>query len=726
MIWVKEEIMDIKEILMKEMGLGPNQVENTIKLIDEGNTIPFIARYRKEMTGEMTDVQLREFGDRLTYLRNLEERKEDVKRLIDEQDKLDKILVDAIDKAKTLQEVEDIYAPFKQKKRTRATIAKERGLEPLANMILLSKNLDIEKEAEKFVDSEKGLDDIEKVIGGARDILAEVMSDDAEIRKYIRNQALKRGQIQSKAKLEEDSVYRMYYDFTERVEDILPHRTLAINRGEKEGFLTVKVLLDDQQMIDKIIASYKSPQNVGNEAILEEVAQDAYKRLIFPAIEREVRNHLTDLAQERAIKVFGKNLQGLLLQPPIKNAVVMGFDPAYRTGCKIAVVDKNGKLLDFTTVYPTKPQNKVEEAKSILKRLIEKHKVDIISIGNGTASRESEQFVAEMIGEIDRPISYLIVNEAGASVYSASKLANEEHPDINVSIRGAISIARRLQDPMAELVKIEPKSIGVGQYQHDVNEKRLTEVLDGVVEDSVNQIGVDANTASYSLLEHVAGISSSLAKNIVAYRNKNGDFEDINDLKSVKRLGPAAFKQAAGFIRLPNAKNPLDNTGVHPESYEACLAMLDLLGYTLDDVAESRLDQLNKRVKDYGLDRLSSDIGVGKATLKDILEEIKKPGRDIRESGVKPILRKDVMKLEDLEEGMVLNGTIRNVVDFGAFIDIGIKNDGLVHISKISNKRVKNASDLLTVGDIVKVKVIGIDKDKGRVSLSMRDVSQDK
>lgn len=718
--------MDIKGILMKEMGLGPNQVENTIKLIDEGNTIPFIARYRKEMTGEMTDVQLREFGDRLTYLRNLEERKEDVKRLIDEQDKLDKILVDAIDKAKTLQEVEDIYAPFKQKKRTRATIAKERGLEPLANMILLSKNLDIEKEAEKFVDSEKGLDDIEKVIGGARDILAEVMSDDAEIRKYIRNQALKRGQIQSKAKLEEDSVYRMYYDFTERVEDILPHRTLAINRGEKEGFLTVKVLLDDQQMIDKIIASYKSPQNVGNEAILEEVAQDAYKRLIFPAIEREVRNHLTDLAQERAIKVFGKNLQGLLLQPPIKNAVVMGFDPAYRTGCKIAVVDKNGKLLDFTTVYPTKPQNKVEEAKSILKRLIEKHKVDIISIGNGTASRESEQFVAEMIGEIDRPISYLIVNEAGASVYSASKLANEEHPDINVSIRGAISIARRLQDPMAELVKIEPKSIGVGQYQHDVNEKRLTEVLDGVVEDSVNQIGVDANTASYSLLEHVAGISSSLAKNIVAYRNENGDFEDINDLKNVKRLGPAAFKQAAGFIRLPNAKNPLDNTGVHPESYEACLAMLDLLGYTLDDVAVSNLDQLDKKVKAYGIDRLSSDVGVGKATLNDIIEEIKKPGRDIRESGVKPILRKDVMQLEDLEEGMVLNGTVRNVVDFGAFIDIGIKNDGLVHISKISNKRVKNASDLLTVGDIVKVKVIGIDKDKGRVSLSMRDVSQDK
>lgn len=591
-------------------------------------------------------------------------------------------------------------------------------------MILLSKNLDIRKEAEKFLDLENGLDDVDMAISGAKDILAEVMSDDAEIRKYIRSQALKRGQVQSKAKSEEDSVYGIYYDFTERVVDILPHRTLAINRGEKEGFLSVKVLVDDQQMIDKIVDSYRSPQNMGNEGILEEVAQDAYKRLIFPAIEREVRNHLTDLAQERAIKVFGKNLQGLLLQPPIKNAVVMGFDPAYRTGCKIAVVDKNGKLLDFTTIYPTKPQNRVEKAKSILKKLIQKHKVDIISIGNGTASRESEKFVADMIGEIDRQVSYLIVNEAGASVYSASKLANEEHPDINVSIRGAISIARRLQDPMAELVKIEPKSIGVGQYQHDLNEKRLTEVLDGVVEDSVNQIGVDANTASYSLLEHVAGISSGLAKNIVAYRDENGDFEDINDLKNVKRLGPAAFKQAAGFIRLPNAKNPLDNTGVHPESYKACLAMLDLLAYSLDDVAASRLDQLDKKVKDYGLDKLSSDIGVGQATLKDIIEEIKKPGRDIRESGTKPILRTDVMQLEDLEEGMVLNGTVRNVVDFGAFVDIGIKNDGLVHISKISNKRVKNASDFLTVGDIVVVKVIGIDKDKGRVSLSMKGLAR--
>ncbi len=716
--------MNIKDILIKEMGLRPSQVENTIKLIDEGNTIPFIARYRKEMTGEMTDIQLREFGEKLTYLRNLEARKEDVKRLIDEQGKLGQDLIEAIEKAKSLQEVEDIYAPFKQKKRTRATIAKERGLEPLAMMILLSKKLDLGKEAMAYIDPEKGVDDIDTAIAGAKDILAEVMSDNADIRKYIREQALKRGQLQSKAKLEEDSVYRLYYDFTERVADIPPHRTLAINRGEKEGILNVKLVVDDQQMLDKIVRSYINTQNTGNEAIIEEVALDAYKRLIFPAIEREVRNNLTDLAQERAIKVFGKNLQGLLLQPPIKNAVVMGFDPAYRTGCKIAVVDKNGKLLDYTTVYPTKPQNKVEEAKASLKKLIEKYKVDIISIGNGTASRESEQFVAEMIGEIDRPVSYLIVNEAGASVYSASKLANEEHPDINVSIRGAISIARRLQDPMAELVKIEPKSIGVGQYQHDVNEKRLTQVLDGVVEDSVNQIGVDANTASYSLLEHVAGISSSLAKNIVAYRDENGDFKDIEELKKVKRLGPAAFKQAAGFIRLPNAKNPLDNTGVHPESYKACQAMLNILGYSLDDVTESRLDQLDKKIREYGLDRLSEEIGAGQATLKDIVDEIKKPGRDVREAGSKPILRTDVMKLEDLEEDMVLTGTVRNVVDFGAFVDIGIKNDGLVHISQISNKRVKNASDLLTVGDIVKVKVIGLDKEKARVSLSMKGVSQ--
>lgn len=716
--------MDINKILMSELNLKVSQVENTIKLIDGGDTIPFIARYRKEMTGEMSDVQLREFYERLVYLRNLEARKEDIQRLIEEQGKLTDEIVKALDSAKTLQEAEDIYAPYKQKKRTRATIAKERGLEPLSLMILLTKKLDIEDEAKKFIDLEKDVEDIETAIAGAKDILAEVMSDDAGIRKFLREEFLKRGVINSRAKSEEDSVYRMYYEFEEKVRDILPHRVLAINRGEKEGFLTVKLVGDDEAFIENIASRFINDKNEGNESIINEIAIDSYKRLIFPAIEREVRNYLSELAQERAIKVFGNNLNGLLLQPPVKEVVVMGFDPAYRTGCKIAVVDKNGKLIDFTTVYPTKPQNKVDEAKKILKDMINKHSVDIISIGNGTASRESEQFVAMMISEIQRPISYVIVNEAGASVYSASKLANEEHPDINVSIRGAISIARRLQDPMAELVKIEPKSIGVGQYQHDVNEKRLTEVLDGVVEDSVNKIGVDVNTASYSLLSHVAGISSGVAKNIVDYRNENGEFKVIDELKKVKRLGPAAFKQSAGFLRIPYAKNPLDNTGVHPESYKACNELLNVLGYSLEDIEKENVGDIDKRVKEYGIVNLSRELEIGEATLKDIVEEIKKPGRDIRESGMKPILRTDVMKLEDLEEDMILTGTVRNVVDFGAFIDIGIKNDGLVHISQISEKRIKNPSDVLTVGDIVNVKVIGIDTEKGKVSLSMKRVKQ--
>ncbi|MDY6232647.1 Tex family protein [Peptostreptococcus porci] len=718
--------MDINKILEKELNLKKFQIENAIKLIDEGNTIPFIARYRKEQTGEMSDVQLRDFYDRLTYLRNLVERKDDIKRLIDEQGKMTDEIVTAVDNAKTLQEVEDIYAPYKQKKRTRSTIAKERGLESLATMILLSKNVDLSKEAESYIDEDKGVDSIDIAIDGAKDIIAEQMSDDAEVRKYIRENALNHGLVVSKSKDENDTVYKMYSDFTEAVKTILPHRTLAINRGEKEGILSVKIVVEDEMMIEYIAKKYSGKQNEGNENILLEIAQDSYKRLIFPSIEREVRNHLTDIAQERAIKVFGQNLTGLLLQPPIKEKVVMGFDPAYRTGCKIAIVDKNGKLLDFTTVYPTEPQNKIDESKKILKKLIEKHKVDIISIGNGTASRESEKFVAEMISEIDRNVSYVIVNEAGASVYSASKLANEEHPDINVSIRGAISIARRLQDPMAELVKIEPKSIGVGQYQHDVNEKRLTEVLDGVVEDSVNKIGVDINTASFSLLEHIAGISSGVAKNIVAYRDENGDFGGIDELKKVKRLGPAAFKQSAGFIRIPNASNPLDNTGVHPESYEACEKIIDLLNYTMDDVRDGKLDDIDSRVKKYGFVKLCEDLGVGNATMKDIIEEIKKPGRDIRDSGIKPILRTDVMKLEDLEIDMELSGTVRNVVDFGAFVDIGIKNDGLVHISEISKKRINKVSDVLTVGDIVNVRVIKIDLERGKVGLSMKNVKQPK
>lgn len=718
--------MDINKILEKELNLKKFQIENAIKLIDEGNTIPFIARYRKEQTGEMSDVQLRDFYDRLTYLRNLVERKDDIKRLIDEQGKLTDEIVTAVDNAKTLQEVEDIYAPYKQKKRTRATIAKERGLESLAMMILLSRNVDLSKEAENYIDEEKGVDSIDIAIDGAKDIIAEQMSDDAEVRKYIRENALNYGLVVSKSKDENDTIYKMYSDFTEAVKTILPHRTLAINRGEKEGILSVKIVVEDEKMIEYIAKKYSGKQNEGNEDILLEIAQDSYKRLIFPSIEREVRNHLTDIAQERAIKVFGQNLNGLLLQPPIKEKVVMGFDPAYRTGCKIAVVDKNGKLLDFTTVYPTEPQNKIDESKKILKKLIEKHKVDIISIGNGTASRESEKFVADMISEIDRNVSYVIVNEAGASVYSASKLANEEHPDINVSIRGAISIARRLQDPMAELVKIEPKSIGVGQYQHDVNEKRLTAVLDGVVEDSVNKIGVDINTASFSLLEHIAGISSGVAKNIVAYRDENGDFAGIDELKKVKRLGPAAFKQSAGFIRIPNSSNPLDNTGVHPESYEACEKIIELLNYTMDDLRNGRLDDIDSRVKKYGFVKLCEDSGVGNATMKDIIEEIKKPGRDIRDSGIKPILRTDVMKLEDLEIDMELSGTVRNVVDFGAFVDIGIKNDGLVHISEISKKRINKVSDVLTVGDIVNVKVIKIDLERGKVGLSMKNVKQPK
>lgn len=718
--------MNILEILMKELNLKKFQVENTIKLIDEGNTIPFIARYRKEATGSMSDTQLRDFYDRLTYLKNLDERKEDIKRLIDEQGKLTDEIIVALEGAKTLQEAEDIYAPYKQKKRTRATIAKERGLEPLALKILLSKNIDLEKEAVDYIDEEKDVESAQIAIEGAKDIIAEQMSDDANIRKYIRDNAINHGLISSKAKTEEDSVYKMYYDFSEGIKSIQPYRTLAINRGEKEGILAVKIIVEDDKMIEDMARRYSNNQNVGNEEIIMDIAQDAYKRLIFPSIEREVRNYLTEIAQERAIKVFGNNLNGLLLQPPIRGKVVMGFDPAYRTGCKIAVVDKNGKLLDFTTIYPTEPQNKIKESKKILKDLIEKYDIDIISIGNGTASRESERFVAELISELDRNVSYVIVNEAGASVYSASKLANEEHPDINVSIRGAISIARRLQDPMAELVKIEPKSIGVGQYQHDVNEKRLTEVLDGVVEDSVNRIGVDLNTASYSLLEHVAGISASVAKNIVIYRGENGDFKDLDELKKVKRLGPAAFKQSAGFIRVPNSKNPLDNTGVHPESYEACQKALDILGYSIEDLRNGKIEDIDSRVKKHGgIKKLSQDIEVGIDTLSDIIDEVKKPGRDIRESGVKPILRTDVMKIEDLEIDMILTGTVRNVVDFGAFVDIGIKNDGLVHISEISNKRIKNVSDVLSVGDIIKVKVIKIDLDKGKVSLSLKGVKQD-
>ncbi|MFL8710699.1 Tex family protein [Clostridioides sp. GD02377] len=712
--------MDINQILKKEFNLRDEQINNTLKLIDEGNTIPFIARYRKEMTGEMSDVTLREFHEKLMYLRNLQSRKDDVVRLIDEQGKLTDEITKNIEKAKTLQEVEDIYAPYKQKKRTRAIIAKEKGLENLALSILENSLDSIEIEAKNYIDEKKEVLSVEDALKGARDIIAELVSDDAKIRKYIRELALREGMIVSKSSTDEKSVYDMYYDYNEAVKSMAPHRVLAINRGEKENFLKVKLEINNDKVLNYIINEYVNDKNFKNKEEIVSSIEDSYKRLIFPSIEREIRNHLTEIAQERAISVFGKNVKSLLLQPPVKDKVVMGFDPAFRTGCKIAIVDKNGKLLDYTTVYPTDPQNDVEGAKRVLKGLIEKYDIDIISIGNGTASRESETFVSEMIKEIDREVQYVIVSEAGASVYSASELANEEHPDINVSIRGAISIARRLQDPLAELVKIDPKSIGVGQYQHDLNKKRLEEVLDGVVEDSVNSVGVDLNTASYSLLEHIAGISKAIAKNIIAYREENGDFTSRVQLKKVKRLGPQAFTQCAGFMRILDGKNPLDNTGVHPESYDICKKMIEIIGYSLNDIKNKNIEEIDEKIKEIGLRELSEKLEVGQVTLRDIISEIKKPGRDPREEGIKPILRTDVLKIEDIQEGMSLKGTIRNVVDFGAFVDIGIKNDGLVHKSEMSNSFVKDPMSIVTVGDIVDVKVIGIDLNKKRVALSMK------
>ena len=713
--------MNISEILRKEFSLKNEQVENVIKLIDEGNTIPFIARYRKEMTGEMSDVILRQFNDRLTYLRNLQSRKEDVQRIIEEQGKLTEEIIKNLAKSNTLQEVEDIYAPFKQKKRTRATIAKEKGLENLA-LLILEKNIEnIDSEAEKFIDEEKKVLSVEDALKGANDIIAEIISDNAEIRKHIRENALKYGVIVTKNAKDEKSVYDMYYDFSERVSNMASHRVLAINRGEKEEFLKVKLEIDNDRILKYIENQYINKNNFKNKEIIVSAIEDAYKRLIFPSIEREIRNHLTEQAQERAISVFGENIKNLLLQPPLKGKVVMGFDPGYVNGCKIAVVDANGKFLDEAIVYPHKPQGKVEQSKKTLRKLIETYKIDVIAIGNGTASRESESLISDLIKEMGVKAQYIIVNEAGASIYSASELAAQEHPDINVSIRGAISIGRRLQDPLAELVKIDPESIGVGQYQHDLNKKRLKEVLDGVVEDSVNKVGIDLNTASYSLLEHVSGISKAVAKNIIAYREENGSFKSRTELKKVKRLGPSAFVQCAGFMRIEDGKNPLDNTGVHPESYDICKKMLEILGYSLEDLKNKNISDIDNRVEKVGLKQLSENLNVGEVTLKDIILEIKKPGRDPREEeGMKPILRTDVLKIEDIKEGMILKGTVRNVVDFGVFVDIGIKNDGLVHKSQMSNKFVKDPMEICSVGDVVDVKVIGIDLDKQRVALSMK------
>ena len=713
----------INERLVKEFKLKPFQVENAIKLIDEGNTIPFIARYRKEQTGEMSDEQLRDMFDRLNYLRNLEKRKEEVIRLIDEQGKLDDELKNNILSSETMTEVEDLYRPYKQKKRTRATIAKEKGLEPLALIIYNQEEKhDLIKLAEEYINEEKDVNSVEDALTGAKDIVAEIISDVAEYRKDIRKILSDVGVLVSKAAKDEKSVYEMYYDYAEAVSKIPSHRILAINRGEKEEFLKVKIDGTDEPALNYLngqVIKKDSPY----EEILKEIIEDAYKRLIKPSVENEVRNDLTGVAEEQAIKVFGQNAKKLLLQPPLKGLTVMGFDPAYRTGCKIAVIDETGKLLDTTTVYPTEPQNDVEGAKKKLLDLINKYNVSMIAIGNGTASRESEQFVAELLKSVKHDIHYAIVSEAGASVYSASKLATEEYPDINVSLRGAISIARRLQDPLAELVKIDPKSIGVGQYQHDVNQNRLDESLTGVVEDAVNSVGVDLNTATPSLLKYVSGVSKTVANNIVKYRDENGKIKTRKELLKVSKLGPAAYTQCAGFLRIPESKNPLDNTSVHPESYEVAEKILNNIGFKLDDL-KTNLLEIRAKLSTVVPADVAKELDIGVPTVRDIIKELQKPGRDPREDMPKPILRSDVLKMEDLKEGMILTGTVRNVIDFGAFVDIGVKNDGLVHISEMSDKYVKNPMDVVSVGDIVKVRVIKIDLEKKKVSLSMKNTNE--
>ena len=719
----------IIQIIAGELGVKYGQVENTVKLIDEGNTIPFIARYRKEVTGGLSDEQLRDLGERLSYLRNLETRKEEVRNSIEEQGKLTDEIVAALENAKILAEVEDIYRPYKQKKRTRATIAKEKGLEPLADIIFAQEEVkDINEIAKEFIDSEKGVESAEDAIAGAMDIIAENISDNAKYRKEIKRLCYRDGLIVTKGDPEVKSSYEMYYDFNEKVNKIPSHRILAINRGEKEDFLKVKMEKPEEQIIEYIerdiiekSASKGGTQNNQFEQILKDTILDSFKRLIEPSIEREIRSDLTEKAEEQAIKVFGQNAKQLLLGAPLKGLTVMGFDPAYRTGCKIAVIDETGKLLATTTVYPTEPQNDVEGAKKELIKLINKFDVNMIAIGNGTASRESETFVSNMISELDKEIYYAIVSEAGASVYSASKLATEEYPDINVSLRGAISIARRLQDPLAELVKIEPKAIGVGQYQHDVNQKRLTESLTGVVEDAVNKVGVDVNTATPSLLSYVSGINKTIANNIVKYRDENGKLKERKELLKVPKLGKVAFEQCAGFIRIFDGKNPLEITAVHPESYDVAEKLLKKIGYDKSDLIDKeKLNQIKAHLSALNVENTAKELEVGELTLKDIIDELSKPGRDPRDEMPKPILRSDVLKFEDLKEGMILTGTVRNVIDFGAFVDIGVKHDGLVHISELSDKFVKNPSDIVSVGDVVKVKVIKIDTERQKVGLSMK------
>ena len=714
--------MDIIQVITQELKVQKWQVEAAVKLIDEGNTIPFISRYRKEATGSLNDEQLRTLYERLNYLRSLEEKKNQVLNSIEEQGKLTDELKKQILEAQTLVVVEDLYRPYRPKRRTRATIAKEKGLEPLANIIMLQMtDKPLEEEAKAFLSEEKEVLTPEDAINGAKDIIAEHISDEADYRMYIRKLTVKQGSLSSAAKNpEESSVYEMYYEFEEPIKKLAGHRILALNRGEKEKFLTVKVNAPEEEIIRYLEKQVITRENPYTAPVLREVAEDSYKRLIGPAIEREIRNDLTEQAEDGAIRVFGKNLEQLLMQPPIVGQVVLGWDPAFRTGCKLAVVDATGKVLDTTVIYPTAPttEAKIKAAKETLKKLIKKYGITLISVGNGTASRESEQVIVELLKEIPEKVQYVITNEAGASVYSASKLATEEFPNFDVGQRSAASIARRLQDPLAELVKIDPKSIGVGQYQHDMNQKKLGEALNGVVEDCVNKVGVDLNTASASLLEYISGISKAIAKNIVAYREENGQFKNRKEHLKVAKLGPKAFEQCAGFTRITAGENPLDATSVHPESYEAATKLLDKLGYLAEDIAGGKLAGLSSQIKDYK--KLAEELGVGEPTLRDIVKELEKPARDPRDEMPKPILRTDVLDMKDLKEGMILKGTVRNVIDFGAFVDIGVHQDGLVHISEMSEKYIKHPLEAVSVGDVVDVRVLGVDLKKKRISLSMK------
>ena len=712
--------MDILKKLREEFGITQSQAENTVRLLDEGNTVPFIARYRKEMTGSLDDQIIRQLSERLTALRNLEDRRTQVRTAIAEQGRLTDALAAKLDAAQTQTEIEDIYRPFRPKRRTRASIAKEKGLQPLADIIWGQKLIGTPEEAAKaFVDSGQGVDTVLDAINGAMDILAEQISDDADLRKLLREETIKCGAIVSKKTKDEPSVYEMYYDYREPLKKAAGHRVLAMNRGEKEGFLSVKIEGEEEKLLQRM-EKRLIRRSSDTADILREVIADSYKRLIAPSLEREIRNDLTEQAEEAAIGVFRENLRQLLLQPPISGKVVLALDPAYRTGCKIAVIDATGKPLETTVVYPTPPQNKTAEAEKKLLGLIEKYGVDLISIGNGTASRESELFVAEMLKKTKRRVQYIIANEAGASVYSASKLGAEEFPDYDVSLRSAVSIGRRIQDPLAELVKIDPQSIGVGQYQHDMNQKRLGEALGGVVEDCVNSVGVDLNTASPALLSYVAGVNTTVAKNILKYREEHGKFTARRELLKVAKLGPKAYEQCAGFLRLPESEMPLDRTGVHPESYAAAEGLLALCGYGLADVAAKRVGGLAKKIKSP--EKTAAELGIGVPTLEDIMRELEKPGRDPREDAPAPVLRSDVLSMEDLQEGMVLTGTVRNVIDFGVFVDIGVHQDGLVHISQICDRFIKHPLEAVKLGDVVQVKVLSVDLQKKRIALTMKGV----